>query len=25
VDSLESLVAADIWPLPTYRDLLFLK
>jgi glutamine synthetase len=25
VDALESLVAADLWPLPTYRDLLFLK
>jgi glutamine synthetase len=25
VDSLETLVAADLWPLPTYRDLLFLK
>jgi glutamine synthetase len=25
VDTLESLVAADLWPLPTYRDLLFLK
>jgi len=25
VDTLETLVAADIWPLPTYRDLLFLK
>jgi len=24
-DALESLVAADLWPLPTYRDLLFLK
>jgi glutamine synthetase len=25
VDQLETLVAADLWPLPTYRDLLFLK
>jgi glutamine synthetase len=25
VDSLETWVAADLWPLPTYRDLLFLK
>ncbi|HEY8197935.1 MAG TPA: glutamine synthetase III [Gemmatimonadales bacterium] len=25
VDALENLVAADLWPLPTYRDLLFLK
>jgi glutamine synthetase len=25
VDMLETLVAADLWPLPTYRDLLFLK
>jgi len=25
VDNLETLVAADLWPLPTYRDLLFLK
>ncbi|MEA2725222.1 MAG: glutamine synthetase [Gemmatimonadales bacterium] len=25
VDTLEGLVAADLWPLPTYRDLLFLK
>ena len=25
VDALETLVAADLWPLPTYRDLLFLK
>jgi glutamine synthetase len=25
VDALESIVAADLWPLPTYRDLLFLK
>ena len=25
VDTLETLVAADLWPLPTYRDLLFLK
>ena len=25
VDVLETVVAADLWPLPTYRDLLFLK
>ena len=25
VDNLETIVAADLWPLPTYRDLLFLK
>jgi glutamine synthetase len=25
VDTLETLVASDLWPLPTYRDLLFLK
>jgi glutamine synthetase len=24
-DALENLIAADLWPLPTYRDLLFLK
>jgi len=24
-DSIEMLVAADLWPLPTYRELLFLK
>jgi len=24
-DTLETHVAADLWPLPTYRDLLFLK
>jgi glutamine synthetase len=24
-DALEGLVAADLWPWPTYRDLLFLK
>ena len=24
-DTLESNVAADLWPLPTYRELLFLK
>jgi len=24
-DTLESLVAADLWPLPNYRTLLFLK
>ena len=25
VDTLESHVSADLWPLPTYRELLFLK
>jgi glutamine synthetase len=24
-DAIESLVAAELWPLPTYRELLFLK
>jgi glutamine synthetase len=24
-DTLEALVAADLWPLPNYRTLLFLK
>jgi glutamine synthetase len=24
-DAIQSQVAADLWPLPTYRDLLFLK
>jgi glutamine synthetase len=24
-DAIESQVAADVWPLPTYRELLFLK
>ena len=24
-DTLEGIVADDLWPLPTYRDLLFLK
>ena len=24
-DQIESLVPASVWPLPTYRDLLFLK
>ncbi len=24
-DSIESLVAVDLWPMPSYRDLLFLK
>ena len=24
-DALESHVSADLWPLPTYRELLFLK
>ncbi len=25
VDEIESQVAADLWPMPTYRDLLWLK
>ena len=25
VDSLETVVADDLWPLPTYRDMLFIK
>ncbi|HEX5387578.1 MAG TPA: glutamine synthetase III [Gemmatimonadales bacterium] len=25
VDGLETVVSADLWPLPTYRELLFLK
>jgi glutamine synthetase len=25
VDALETIVAAELWPLPTYRELLFLK
>jgi glutamine synthetase len=25
VDDLESLVADDLWPIPTYRDILFIK
>jgi len=24
-DTLELYVAADLWPLPTYRELLFLQ
>jgi glutamine synthetase len=24
-DDLESRVAADLWPLPSYRELLFIK
>jgi glutamine synthetase len=24
-DRLEGLVADDLWPLPTYRELLFIK
>ncbi len=24
-DALETHVAADLWPMPNYRDLLFLK
>jgi glutamine synthetase len=24
-DQIQTHVAADLWPLPTYRDLLFLK
>ncbi|MEP6591782.1 MAG: glutamine synthetase III, partial [Gemmatimonadota bacterium] len=25
VDALENVIAADLWPMPTYRQLLFLK
>ncbi|HXE57945.1 MAG TPA: glutamine synthetase III [Gemmatimonadales bacterium] len=25
VDALETVVSADLWPLPTYREMLFLK
>ena len=25
VDTLETHVAADLWPMPTYRELLHLK
>jgi glutamine synthetase type III len=25
VDAMEAHVAADLWPLPTYREMLFLK
>jgi glutamine synthetase len=24
-DAIQTHVAADLWPMPTYRDLLFLK
>jgi glutamine synthetase len=24
-DSLESLIADDIWPLPTYQEMLFMR
>ena len=24
-DALESLVPQDLWPLPTYREMLFIK
>jgi glutamine synthetase len=24
-DTIETQVAAELWPLPTYRELLFLK
>jgi glutamine synthetase type III len=24
-DALEAVVAAELWPLPNYRELLFLK
>ena len=24
-DKLETLVADDLWPLPTYREMLFIK
>jgi glutamine synthetase len=25
VDKLEKIVPDDLWPLPTYRDMLFIK
>lgn len=25
VDKLESIVADDLWPLPTYQEMLFIK
>jgi len=25
VDQLESIVADDLWPLPTYQEMLFIK
>jgi glutamine synthetase len=25
VDALEGLVADDLWPLPTYQEMLFIK
>ena len=24
-DTLETMVADDLWPLPTYREMLFIK
>ena len=24
-DTLETMVADDLWPLPTYREILFIK
>ena len=24
-DKLEGIVAADLWPLPTYQEMLFIK
>ena len=24
-DKLETMVAADLWPLPTYQEMLFIK
>ena len=24
-DNLETLVASDLWPLPTYQEMLFIK
>jgi glutamine synthetase len=24
-DALETMVADDLWPLPTYREMLFIK
>ena len=25
VDELEGVTAADLWPMPTYREILFIK
>ena len=25
VDTLETMIADDLWPLPTYREMLFIK